>query len=865
MSHSAAEPARLVYDSLPSAVLVLGRGGHVLHANQAAEQVLATPLAAMRARQPDEVWRITAADGSALGPGEQLGMSAVDSGQAERGVLRRLCRPDGRWLDLEVDTVPSLGADGRAYQVVCTLNDVTERRRIEARVRQSEREWRQLFQNAGIGMARLDLRGKILRANPLLCQMLGYEAAALEGRPLADILLPEDSPNLSFAMLAEFDLPRVESDVRYLGRQGKPIWVHSVVSLVRDGQGRPAFLINTVEDISARKAREAELEHRVLHDVLTGLPNRTLLNDRLLHAVRSARRTGTPLALLVLGIDGLIQVNTKHGHVAGDRALIEVAERMSKELRKSDTVARIGGGEFAVILTGVGDPERAGITADKLLAAIEARLEADRVSIKLTASAGVALYPADGTDPESLLRSADLAMQAAKRRRLAAGREGMDAEGAGDAESGTGTAHRRPVLSADDVNRRIDNLERVALLMPLAGEQIRRLARRMSERTVPAGSTMNRPGQPAAALQIIESGICEVLTDSDPAQPLLVRGPGDFVGTSMILGEPATVTARALTDCRVLEASSEVLATLIPNGSELHEELRRVAEQRRDMLSRLVAQAGRTRSNSGARTIAVYSPKGGSGKSTLAVNLAAALARTNEDDVLLIDLALPYNHAALLARLSPTTCLARTVHADTGGFEMALRAAMLRHASGFMVLSTALRPEEADLITTELVTRTLEIVGGMYRYIVFDLGIALSDPVLAALEASKHIVPVITPELTSMKDASQFMEILGQVLHVPAGSVHLVVNHRTPEAGMTRADVERVLGRRVAVEVAYDGARPEQAALRGEFLALTQPRSGIARGTAQLAATLSAATPPTPQPAADEEGAPRGWFGYALS
>jgi pilus assembly protein CpaE len=284
------------------------------------------------------------------------------------------------------------------------------------------------------------------------------------------------------------------------------------------------------------------------------------------------------------------------------------------------------------------------------------------------------------------------------------------------------------------------------------------------------------------------------------------------------------------------------------------------------MISRLAAQAGRARSNAGARTIAVYSPKGGSGKSTLAVNLAAALARANEDDVLLVDLALPYNHAALLARLSPTSCLARTAHLEAAGFEMALRGNMVRHESGFMVLSTALRPEEADVITTELVTRTLEIAGRMFRFIVFDLGIALSDPVLTALEVADHIVPVVTPELTSMKDCSQFLEILTQVLHVPASSVHLTVNRRTPDPGMTRADVERVLGQKVAVEVAYDGARPEQAALRGEFLVLTQPRSGIARGTAQLAESLGSNTLPAPRSASGEEAARRaGWFGYALS
>jgi pilus assembly protein CpaE len=169
---------------------------------------------------------------------------------------------------------------------------------------------------------------------------------------------------------------------------------------------------------------------------------------------------------------------------------------------------------------------------------------------------------------------------------------------------------------------------------------------------------------------------------------------------------------------------------------------------------------------------------------------------------------------------------------------MLLRGAIVRHPSGFMVLSSALRPEEADLMTPDLVMRTIQALGAMFTQVVFDLGVGLSDSVLSVLEMSHHVVTVTTPELTSMKDMSQFLDILTDVLRLPAGRVHVIVNNPMAKAAMGLTDVERILGRPVAVEFAHDGSKPEKAALAGRVLALQEPNGLTARSTAVLAQRL---------------------------
>jgi diguanylate cyclase (GGDEF)-like protein len=173
---------------------------------------------------------------------------------------------------------------------------------------------------------------------------------------------------------------------------------------------------NVAENLE-RQRMEAELEHQALHDALTGLPNRVLLNDRLSHAILTARRSHTPLALLMLDLDHFKEANDTFGHLVGDQILRQLGSRLGSALRHSDTVARLGGDEFAVLLPG-SDEEGAILAAGKLLGNLEVPLQIEQQHHDVRASIGIALFPAHGDDAESLLRRADIAMYVAKRTRL---------------------------------------------------------------------------------------------------------------------------------------------------------------------------------------------------------------------------------------------------------------------------------------------------------------------------------------------------------------------------------------------------------------------------------------------------------------
>jgi diguanylate cyclase (GGDEF)-like protein len=176
----------------------------------------------------------------------------------------------------------------------------------------------------------------------------------------------------------------------------------------------PDLVMVHTEDVTERKRAETALAHQALHDSLTGLPNRVLLGDRLEQAVLVAEREDRELALLVLDLDRFKEVNDTLGHHAGDRLLQEVGRRLRGALRASDTVARLGGDEFAVVLPGSTDAPGA---AAKLLHALESPFVLEGHTLALGGSIGIAQYPAHGVTVESLLRSADIAMYAAKRGR----------------------------------------------------------------------------------------------------------------------------------------------------------------------------------------------------------------------------------------------------------------------------------------------------------------------------------------------------------------------------------------------------------------------------------------------------------------
>ncbi|HEX6508453.1 MAG TPA: EAL domain-containing protein, partial [Chloroflexota bacterium] len=207
---------------------------------------------------------------------------------------------------------------------------------------------------------------------------------------------------------------RFLSEYRMSARDGHTVWVRDEAVIVHDGPRGAATLHGVVSDITERKLTAQILEHQVLHDALTSLPNRTLLFDRLQQAIRGSHRTGSPVALLLMDLDRFKEVNDTFGHHCGDMLLQQVSGRFRSTLRDSDTIARLGGDEFAVLLVGA-DAMGAALAADKLSLALKEAFEIDDHSLDIGISIGAALYPDCGDDATVLLQRAEVAMYSAKR------------------------------------------------------------------------------------------------------------------------------------------------------------------------------------------------------------------------------------------------------------------------------------------------------------------------------------------------------------------------------------------------------------------------------------------------------------------
>jgi diguanylate cyclase (GGDEF)-like protein len=200
---------------------------------------------------------------------------------------------------------------------------------------------------------------------------------------------------------------------------GDAVVVQVAATPIRDGHGRVMAAVLVLEDVTARKAAQARVARLALHDPLTGLPNRALFQDRLAQALARARRTGDlgegeQVAVMLLDLDGFKDVNDALGHETGDRLLQAVAARLAPIVRASDTLARLGGDEFALVQAGVRRSSDAAALAGKLLRRLAKPCELDGHAFHVSASLGIALFPRDGENPETLLRHADLALYRAK-------------------------------------------------------------------------------------------------------------------------------------------------------------------------------------------------------------------------------------------------------------------------------------------------------------------------------------------------------------------------------------------------------------------------------------------------------------------
>ncbi|HEX8171976.1 MAG TPA: EAL domain-containing protein [Thermoanaerobaculia bacterium] len=294
---------------------------------------------------------------------------------------------------------------------VWSFRDVTARFAAEAALRESEIRYRLLFEQnaAGVCVSRLD--GTILDCNATFATMLGVPRGEMIGRSMRGVYANgEECDELSSLLTSAGTLNSVEVELRR--RDGAPLWV--LQNLVLVGDAVSGVVHATVVDISDRKRAEEQIEFHAYHDVLTHLPNRKLFTDRLRHSVSRAKRSGKAVAVMFIDVDHFKTINDTLGHTAGDELLLEMARRLRDCVRDDDTVARLGGDEFTIILSELRQPEDAVHVAQKILQAVQEPLTIGGMPIVVTASIGIALYPVDGADPESLLRNADSAMYRAK-------------------------------------------------------------------------------------------------------------------------------------------------------------------------------------------------------------------------------------------------------------------------------------------------------------------------------------------------------------------------------------------------------------------------------------------------------------------
>jgi diguanylate cyclase (GGDEF)-like protein/PAS domain S-box-containing protein len=404
------ERYRSLFDGVPIGLYRTTPSGVLLDANAALVKILGYPSRV-------SLLQANAADIYVDLEDRHRWQRAIEAeGAAQTTYEARVRRGDGDVIWVRFSVRAFRDETGRILRYEGAMEDVTDRRRIEEALRASEERFRSLVQNASDMIAILEPDGTVRYESPSHQRVLGHGPEDHVGKSVFDLLHPDDRAAVAEALDGLLERPGETTTMEYRCRHSDGGWrvLESTAANLLDHSAVAGIVLNS-HDITDRKRAEEQLLHDALHDELTSLPNRVLFMDRLRQSIERSKKDPTRLtAVLFLDVDRFKIVNDSLGHLVGDELLVQIAGLLSAVLRPADTIARVGGDEFAILIEGGRDLTDAERVANRIHDRLITPINLEGHEVFLTTSIGIAVYTPDYERPEDLLRDADTAMYRAK-------------------------------------------------------------------------------------------------------------------------------------------------------------------------------------------------------------------------------------------------------------------------------------------------------------------------------------------------------------------------------------------------------------------------------------------------------------------
>jgi diguanylate cyclase (GGDEF)-like protein/PAS domain S-box-containing protein len=340
--------------------------------------------------------------------------------ERDRGLLERpssttyealVANPDGDTRQMLFNKVSFVDQEGSIAGLIGVVTDVTRYKETERALETSEARFRVLTESSLDLISVMEQDGTIRYQSPALRHLMGYDPAETVGKNVFDMIHHDDVENTRAAFVRVIDKRQSSEAIEFRIRHRDGLW-RTFESLGTNCLGNPHIrgVVFNSRDITDRKMIQQRIQHLAYHDNLTGLPNRSLLQDRLAHSIAHAERSGRKVGVLFIDLDNFKNINDTLGHDVGDELLRQVSRRLSECIRLEDTIARQGGDEFIILLDDLEEGRGASVVAQKVLNALRQPFVLGGTEQHVSGSLGIALFPDDGADPQSLLKNADTAM-----------------------------------------------------------------------------------------------------------------------------------------------------------------------------------------------------------------------------------------------------------------------------------------------------------------------------------------------------------------------------------------------------------------------------------------------------------------------